>query len=316
MPPLPGLGVQSALEVASDFAARRPSHPALPPILTVRAGPGGSAEWVEPMPHGVSLAALLEDGPLPPSSALPLLGRIADALAAMHGAGLSQLCILPERVVIGAGGQVTLVGAGLVDALRTLSPGIRFPGAQWEHLHPVPALTSPELLQGESGERVDVFALAALAFLCLTGGLPFVGGALAVWRAGQRGEAREASDVCPAVSRALSTALRQGLGAHPSQRPESPHALLDLLRIAAGSPRDAAVHLGRHHPTWWDARLPTVSVDPGDDPSGSLRTAQAVLEQLHTAVRERKGEPHRWRGLVLLVAALLLLLLLLPLLPP
>ncbi|GMV40249.1 MAG: hypothetical protein AMXMBFR64_19650 [Myxococcales bacterium] len=268
------------------------------------------------MPHGVSLAALLEDGPLPPSSALPLLGRIADALAAMHGAGLSQLCILPERVVIGAGGQVTLVGAGLVDALRTLSPGIRFPGAQWEHLHPVPALTSPELLQGESGERVDVFALAALAFLCLTGGLPFVGGALAVWRASQRGEAREASDVCPAVSRALSTALRQGLGAHPSQRPESPHALLDLLRIAAGSPRDAAVHLGRHHPTWWDARLPTVSVDPGDDPSGSLRTAQAVLEQLHTAVRERKGEPHRWRGLVLLVAALLLLLLLLPLLPP
>lgn len=326
IPPEGGLDApdRSPLAVAQDIAARRArmSHPAIPQISSIRPGPAGSAEWVEPMPQGVTVADLIgATGPLPPAIAAPLLHAVAGALQAMRSAGLRMLTLLPERVVIGLDGSVTLVGVGLVEALRNIAPELRFPGARWEHLMPVPALTPPELLRNDALDHgADVFALAALAFLCLTGELPYSGTALTVWRASQRGQPQDANALCPSLGTAVSEALRQGLRPHAFERQESPAALVEALIGTAQEPPPLSQALdlvrGQLQAGWWDARHPTIAFSDQpdkDDPAQRLRTAEAVLEQLHYAVRERRGQ-HRSRRTEIMILIALAVLLLLPLL--
>ena len=72
------------------------------------------SEWVA----ATDLAELVGDGPLPPAEARALAADLAAAMSAAHEAGLSHLCLGPERVFRTSHGQLKLAGLAVDAAAR------------------------------------------------------------------------------------------------------------------------------------------------------------------------------------------------------
>jgi hypothetical protein len=68
-------------------------------------------------PFGVCLAELLAAGPLDPWQAARVIDEAADALAVAHEAGLAHLCLSPDCLWCGTGGEVTITGLEIAAAL-------------------------------------------------------------------------------------------------------------------------------------------------------------------------------------------------------
>jgi eukaryotic-like serine/threonine-protein kinase len=96
-------------------AARRASqvfHPGIVQVLDYgQAGPDGPLFLVTELMETSSLATVMRAGPLDPAWVLDLIGQVASALGAAHGAGLHQ-DISPENLLLVPGGAVKLTGFG------------------------------------------------------------------------------------------------------------------------------------------------------------------------------------------------------------
>ena len=114
-------------------------------VVAVR--PGVAALLVDHMP-GPTLAALRSArGPLSAGEAVTLAVPLADALEALHAAGLVHGDVSPANIVIGLDGRPVLV-----DLLGALTPSAGTPG-----------FAAPEVRRGEScGPSGDVYALASV----------------------------------------------------------------------------------------------------------------------------------------------------------
>ena len=327
----------SALGVAEELVRRRSlvDDPLVPPILGVRATAGDGAEWLEPMPRGTTLAELLASaGPLRLDVASSLLHHLARALTALHDQGILMLDLSPDRVLLSPSDEAAILGVGLVGACRTLIPQLRFPDARWEVVFPTPALTAPELVRNDVVDAAaDVFSLAGIAYLALTGELPFAGpGALATYRQSQRGEVRDPLQLRPDLGTGVATALRKGLAPHGYQRFERP---VELVAAIFGPSSDSARPLFSAidpYRRWladtpYDRRFehtssagerartsPLLAPLADEDRERRLRAAATVLEQMQSAAHRRKRKQQSLAGMLVLIAtsaALLLLLLLL-----
>lgn len=109
--------------------------------------------------EGGSLRDLLrERGPLEPPRAASIVGQVARALDAAHGAGLVHLGVRPEHVLLTPDHFAYLVdfGVGHADASRVYMAPERF-------------------TTGRVGPQTDVYSLACLLYECLTGQPPFEG---------------------------------------------------------------------------------------------------------------------------------------------
>ncbi len=118
---LPPVGSAPVVEVAAvDAPSERriiwpgrpafsspPAHPSLPPRLA-SARAHGVPVWLEE----VVPAAHLGELDLPPELAAGVLGAVAEALGALHAAGLAHGDLAAHRVRVSARGEVALVGAG------------------------------------------------------------------------------------------------------------------------------------------------------------------------------------------------------------
>ena len=114
-------------------------------VVAVR--PGVAALLVDHMP-GPTLAALRSArGPLSVGEAVTLAVPLADALEALHAAGLVHGDVSPANIVIGLDGRPVLV-----DLLGALTPSAGTPG-----------FAAPEMRRGEAcGPPGDVYALASV----------------------------------------------------------------------------------------------------------------------------------------------------------
>jgi len=74
-------------------------------------------------PSGACLADVLTAGPLDPWQAARVIAEAADALAAVHEAGLAHLCLSPACLWCGPGGEVTITGLGILAALTEAQDG-------------------------------------------------------------------------------------------------------------------------------------------------------------------------------------------------
>jgi serine/threonine-protein kinase len=117
------------------------------------------------------LADAAADGSrLPLDDVLDTLAGIAKALAAAHGAGISQRDVKPSNVIV-AGSRVVLFDFGLAIPEVLVCPTTLVSGSV-EYL-------APELILGElergGGPFVDLYALGIVAFELLAGAPPFTG---------------------------------------------------------------------------------------------------------------------------------------------
>ncbi|MFC2037146.1 serine/threonine protein kinase [Chloroflexota bacterium] len=143
------------------------AQPALPPIE--HAGlVHGQPYLVHGHVEGRTLASLLlHAGPLDTTAAVDLTIRLCEAIAPAHRAGLVHGGLLPECILVGHDGQITVTDTGLIPALR---PSLSPPGQPWGRS---PYL-SPEQAAGQDAHPTsDVYVVGLLLYQMLAGRLPF-----------------------------------------------------------------------------------------------------------------------------------------------
>ncbi len=165
------------------WAANHLGHPALVDGLDFGTLEGGRAYLVTRLLKGRPLTALLQAQPrVSVEEAQLILKPVLEALAALHGAGLSHKDLKPSNVFLESradgGYEPKLLDVGLAH-LKPLAavPGPPAPGRP-AHRQP-PWYAAPEQVRGDLarvGSATDVYAVGALLYHLLAGAPPFPGG--------------------------------------------------------------------------------------------------------------------------------------------
>jgi serine/threonine protein kinase len=209
---------------------------------------------------GPCLADAVEDeGPLPVTTVLALAAGLAEALVAIHQAGVVHRDLKPSNVLLAADGpRVIDFGISLAVERSMLTTTGVVMGS--------PGYMSPEQARGqrEVGPPTDVFSLGAVLAFALTGDGPFGGGSTPALLYRVVNEEPDLARV-PAQVRPL---VEQCLAKDPAGRP-APARILELLGGEAGPrgeewlPRALADTIGRYSPT---AGVPVPSLSSATEP--------------------------------------------------
>jgi hypothetical protein len=281
-----------------EIAAARRVH-GLFTAQVLDADPAGSPPWlVTAYVPGPSLAqAVADHGPLPPESVFLLVAGVAEALGAIHQAGVIHRDLKPSNVLL-AGDGPRVIDFGIARAAEATSltrTGMRVGS---------PGYMAPEQVRdGEVTPAADIFALGALAAFAATGRPPFGLGREepVLYRV-----LHEEPDLA-GLPEGLRSLLAQCLAKDPSVRP-SPTALIEACAdqsagktvefTEAWLPPAVVADLGQHAAGLADAGLAVAGLAAGlgaapaaGDPTRTARTAAQ-------APPESGGEPapvpRRW----------------------
>ena len=114
--------------------------------------------------EGGSLAERLAGGALDPATALTVLRPVADALDTAHAAGLVHRDVKPANILLD-GDRALLADFGLARTVASVASASRDQG-----LSGTLGYLAPEMIEGDDVDgRADQYALACVAFACLTG---------------------------------------------------------------------------------------------------------------------------------------------------
>lgn len=208
-------------------------HSALALPLETGRLPSGRAFVTTAWIPGKDLADVLSRGALDPRLAAELLAPVASALDALHSAGIVHRTLSASkiRLTLDPVPRVLLTGYGAGPLL--LAQGVSTSPASIDYV-------APEAELPESDGRVDVYALAVLAFRMIAGAFPFP----AHGAASRALEDRQSADppslrrvARKPVPRELEEVVRRGLARHPDHRYRSAGELVGDLREALGLPR-------------------------------------------------------------------------------
>jgi serine/threonine protein kinase len=206
-----------------EVAAARRVH-GLYTAQVVEADPEASPPWLATTyVAGPSLTQAVKGyGPLPARSVLLLVAGVAEALSAIHAAGLVHRDLKPSNVLLAADGpRVIDFGiARAAEATELTRTGVRVGTPQY---------MAPEQVRGAAvGTAADVWALGALAAFAATGRPPFGEGseAAVLYRV-----LHEQPDLggCPGE---VARVIRPCLDADPVARP-SPARVLESCGVGA-----------------------------------------------------------------------------------
>ena len=323
---LPNLASDPVLARRFDREARAMAAVADAGLVAVfDVDPGDPAAGREPFfvmelcPGGSLADRLGSDRPMPPGELVPILVSVSDGLATLHRAGLVHRDVKPSNILFAAD-RVKLGDFGLArsDAGSDLTD-LTEPGTAIGTL----GYIAPERLRGEAGgPAADVFALATIAYLGLTGRLPRPSGSLRDLVAAAPFRAPAVSTAAPGLGREFDDVLFGGLAVDPAGRP-------DALGFGAA----LAAALGR----WTRSGRPglvvfpiaetaTARTSPGADLDADATTAMAIAltdtaslgvavdgeatassaEALNAGRSERSADLSRWPLLLISVAAVAL----------
>ncbi|MGY3133982.1 serine/threonine protein kinase [Bradyrhizobium sp. USDA 4501] len=126
---------------------------------------------------GRSLAQILADRqgrPLSPSVSLQIVRAAGQGLVHMHSLGIVHGDLKPGNIFVTSTGEIKIVDFGTVLMLDLPPQGDRATALLDDIRLLTPAYASPEILMGKSrAESDDVYSLAVVAYLTLTGSHPY-----------------------------------------------------------------------------------------------------------------------------------------------
>jgi len=188
--------------------------------------------------EGEDLGALLaRGGRLAPERTLALLGQVASALDAAHAKGLVHRDVKPANMLIAGGRHVYLSDFGL-SKQASLAGGVTATGQLLGTL----AYIAPERIEGKALDgRSDLYALACVAFECLTGHLPYARAEeAALLYAHLAEQSPRASERVPELA-AADDVLARALAKAPAERQRSCEELIAELATALGAAAPSAL---------------------------------------------------------------------------
>lgn len=276
--------------------------------------------------EGVSLRALLVDGPLLLEHATAAVGQLAAALAALHERGLVHGDVKPEHVLVAADGTITLLDLGLACEIGSQALDAAVTSRGTRSVSGTLGYIAPECFESPAtSTAVDVFALGVIFHECLVGTRPFR----------QTPDGRTVGERAPIhaldarVDEATSALVLRCLALSPGERPSAravdaaiddttePPSRAERLRAlredAARARRDAVERALKRLVAHADAQVAegdafaaTRTLDRAlayapDDPS-----VLAALERVMSAPPRPAPRPRRSRALALVSLALAL----------
>ncbi len=220
--------VQSAKAELEAAASIR--HPGVVRVYNVGTEPNGDLYVVQELVKGEGLNKIMaREGAKGPAEVAPYLLRIAQALDALHRAGVVHRDLKPGNVIVKNGWQPVLVDFGIAHV----------PGRAQVAKDNLGTLeyTAPEQAEGEAADaRADLYALGVIAYEWFTGRRPLdippdLDQAIRVLRKQDPVPLRKAR---PDLPKELCDLVDELLEKKPKKRPESAAAVADRLAPFAG----------------------------------------------------------------------------------
>ena len=215
-------------------------HPHIVRVLEVLDDGDGLA-IVMSFARGGSLHDLLaERGRLDPGATVAILARVADALASAHRRGVFHGDVKPANILFTTDGEPLLGDFGVAQTLTPGRAGLDGigglggdEGAPRAMVEGTVGYVDPALVEtGRPDPRNDVYGVAVVAYLCLTGRLPHGGGEVRDVLAAADAGAHPALHDEPDVPTPLADLVEAALARDPADRPETAAALAAGLRAA------------------------------------------------------------------------------------
>ncbi|SFO11091.1 Serine/threonine protein kinase [Geodermatophilus obscurus] len=214
--------------------AARLTHPHAISVYDVALEDGVPWLVMEYLPSRSLAEVLHQDGVLLPDQVAQVGAQLADALVAVHAAGIVHRDVKPGNVLVGRGprveGLVKITDFGIAHASGDVTL------TQTGQITGTPAFLAPEVAQGsEMTPASDVFSLGATLYTCLEGQPPFGmdDNALRLLHRVAAGDVRP-----PRRAGSLQRPLERMLDADPARRPAMTEVRDELVRLAAGRDGD------------------------------------------------------------------------------
>lgn len=178
-----------------------------------------------PLLNGQDLDTLIcQEGPLPLSRAVQVIGQVAAALDVAHESGLVHRDVKPSNIFILPSGHVYLIDFGIAhtDGDDGLTSGT----------HPIgtAAYMAPERYDGNAGPGVDIYALTCVLYECLTGRRPFEGATIAQQIAAHLTKPPPLpTRLVPSLPAILDKIIARGMAKDPADRYPTASALAQAL---------------------------------------------------------------------------------------
>ncbi len=157
-----------------EMLAKVDAHPGIVRVFT--AGEmNGVLYVVMELVEGESFQEMLERGRLDPTVAVPLVARLARAVAHLHRAGIVHRDLKPGNVLIEADGSPRLLDLGLAIEEGQRSRLTRSGEVVGTPSYMAPEQVDPEAIGEQAGPAADVWSLGVILYAALTGKRPFRG---------------------------------------------------------------------------------------------------------------------------------------------
>ena len=274
------------------------NHPNIVHIYEWGGTENGEASYIamEYAPGGTLEDRILEDGPLPPRTAVEVASQIAKALGFAHERGVIHRDIKPQNILLSALGDAKVTDFGLARAAYSTSL------SQTSLVLGTASYMSPEqAMGGPADPRSDLYSLGVVLYEMLTGELPYEGDSSVTIAVKHVMEPPQApGEVNSEVPEGISALTQKLLAKDPGDRYTSATQLIeDLRRVRDGLPPAFADAAGRIATDRAALPVPPVPADLGGD-GVSSRSSYVVYGR-------RSGKLLRALGAFVIVLLALLL---------
>ncbi len=259
--------------------------------------PSGAPYLIMEYLQGRNLSQLIKaQGPLPLGMAVEIVGRVLEALTAVHQAGVVHRDLKPGNVFLAEDTSPTgrrrvvvkVLDFGISKLRASDDPELTRDGAQMGS----PAFMSPEQARDTKGadHLSDIYSAGALLYSALTGKAPFQGTTSEILASVMRDDLMPPSQHRPDLPPGLELVVLRAMAREPSQRYQSARELLAALEpfLPAQSMLADKVHQ-------------TPTTEAAEPPSETIS-----LSSLSSVVVPEAGASSRWLKIAALVLSVLL----------
>ncbi len=255
---------------------QRLDAPGLVPLLESGLLPDGRPYLAMPLLDGETLAERLKRGPLPPLVATRYFAVLANAVQALHAAGMVHRDVKPENIIVVDDAPVLLdfgIARDIDDTSTTTTAEGRVRGT--------PAYMAPERFFGAPASvRSDVYELGVVLYMMLVGRLPWG----SEKNVADRLNPTNPRDAGAEVTRNLATVILRALSTRPEVRPAT---AIELAEEVAAAGATASATPSRRT---LDVELDALHGSPPSSASGAHRAPTK------SGARSKSGAPNKAGG--------------------